>query len=56
MGSGCRPLTRLTQVGKTIILEQHLRMLVPELSAWTREHDTATTAESAAHADTFVVA
>lgn len=44
------------EVGESIILEQYLRMLSPELQVWIKEHDPKSASEAAALADVFVAA
>lgn len=46
----------IQEVGEVIILEQHLRMLSPELQVWVREHDPDSTMEAARLAEVFVAA
>ncbi|XP_026010619.1 uncharacterized protein LOC113013700 [Astatotilapia calliptera] len=43
-------------IGETIILEQFLRMLSPELQVWIREHNPGSAMEAARLADVFVAA
>uniref|UniRef100_A0AAR2K8K9 SCAN box domain-containing protein n=1 Tax=Pygocentrus nattereri TaxID=42514 RepID=A0AAR2K8K9_PYGNA len=52
-----KPATKpVKQIGETIILEQFLRMLCPELQVWIREHDPPSAEEAARLADVFVAA
>ncbi|XP_035983424.1 uncharacterized protein LOC105922137 [Fundulus heteroclitus] len=44
------------EIGETIILEQFLRMLSPELQVWIREHDPGSAMKAAELADVFVAA
>ncbi len=44
------------EVAETIILEQILRMLCPELQTWIKEHDPSSAEEAARLADVFVAA
>ena len=44
------------QLSETIILEQFLRMVHPELEIWIREHDPKTTEEAARLAEVFTAA
>lgn len=44
------------EVAETIILEQFLRMLGPELQTWIRENDPSSAEEAARLADVFVAA
>uniref|UniRef100_A0AAR2IK32 SCAN box domain-containing protein n=1 Tax=Pygocentrus nattereri TaxID=42514 RepID=A0AAR2IK32_PYGNA len=47
-----KPTTKpVKQIGETIILEQFLRMLCPELQVWIREHDPPSAEEAARLAD-----
>ncbi len=48
-----RPFMRFAE---TIILEQILRMLCPELQTWIKEHDPSSAEEAARLADVFVAA
>ncbi|XP_039904754.1 uncharacterized protein LOC120744423 [Simochromis diagramma] len=43
-------------IGETIILEQFLRLLSPELQVWIREHNPGSAMEAARLADVFVAA
>nr|XP_020445498.1 zinc finger protein 496 [Monopterus albus] len=46
----------IQQIGETVILEQYLRMMSPELQVWIKEHNPESAAEAATLAEVFVAA
>lgn len=46
----------MKEISETIILEQFLRMVNPELEIWIKEHDTKTAEDAARLAEVFMSA